>query len=41
MLQELERTETQLASFLWISLAEEPGTAKTKICGILEQIKDH
>lgn len=39
MLQELEQKARHLAPFLWISLAEEPDTAKSKICGILERIK--
>lgn len=30
MLQELEQKARQLAPFLWISLAEEPDTAKKK-----------
>lgn len=41
MLQELEQKATQLVPFLWIILAEKSETAKTKIYGILERIKDH
>lgn len=41
MLQELEQKVTQLVPFLWIILAEKSETAKTKIYGILERIKDH